>query len=666
MLLVAYHTLSVWLVQQTPGKAVFGLKVQRCDFRPTLLWALGRSSLGLFLVNGMGLGFVIALFNRRRRGIHDYVFGSMVVLEENPLGLKWSARLKDWLRQKNETFAKKTEFVASATGIWKFIKWIFNQMEWAAGQVDRLITFLRGGVETAVATSVPAAATVTEASIIGIVSTAVTATILVVVPGTLEVASYIASPAYYLTQPTDGESILSTVQGPGGVTMHHAVSGSPVLVKAVVNAPPGETLRYTLYFGDGSDPVSQAVNGLAFVSESHEYPEDDARTSYLARIRVTDSEGNEVGSGEYPVEFVEASDEERIVKALDDGLWALNVGQIRESVPGVGPIGYWEHSPPVGATALAALAFEVNGFDSGAGMANPYRDTVDRALRYLLSQSQTKSINVEDAPDPDSNGNGIGITVVDSSQEMYELPMVVMALVASGDPGRVADSGPTNVRGRRYDEIVTDMIDFIAFAQSDSTGGRGGWRYTANRVDGDMSVMQWPVLAMMAAEEQWGIRPPEWVKSELREHFLVATQNPETGQFSYEPGSTTTGVGMTAAGLIALNFVDVPSRDDRVQRAIGYIAENWDTNNGSDYYFMYAVMKAARLHAPPIEEFGEHDWLAEYAQDLTERQNADGTWPNRGRGAGTLATAWPALILSQNIFATGVQIRLRRWFADAF
>ncbi len=81
---------------------------------------------------------------------------------------------------------------------------------------------------------------------------------------------------------------------------------------------------------------------------------------------------------------------------------------------------------------------------------------------------------------------------------------------------------------------------------------------------------------------------------------------------------------------------------------------------------MYAVMKAAKLHAPPIEEFGEHDWLAEYAQDLTERQNADGTWPNRGRGVGTLATAWPALILSRNIFATGVQIRLRRWIADAF
>ena len=664
LLFVGYHTVSLWLIQQTPGKALFGLRVRRCGSAPTLLWALGRSSLGLFLVNGMGLGFVVALFSRRRRAVHDYVFGSMVVLEEKQLGLKLSARLKEWLRQKNETYAKKTELFAIATGIWNFIKWILKQVEWVAGQFEKLIAFFQGGAEAAVATSVPAATSLATASIIGVVSTAVTATIIVAVPGTLEVAGFIASPVYRLTRPADEAGIVATVQGPGAVTTHHAIGGSPVLVKAVLNTPPGETFQYTLDFGDGADPVTREVTGLAFVSEPHQYPEDDGRTAYVARIRVTDSDGEEMGVGEYSVEFVEATDEERIVKALDDALWALNMSQQRESPPDSGSIGYWQLPRPIAATALAALAFEVNGFDSSAGSANPYRETVDRALRYLLSQCKTTPLG---GRDPDTNGNGTGITLVDYAHEFYELPMVVMALVASGDPDRIAEGGMDGIRGRRYSEIVADMVDYLASAQNyGQTDYRGGWHYnnTDYRDTADLSVTQWPVLALMAAEEEWDIEVPGWVKSELREHFLAAIQNPDTGQFRYQPNNGATGVGMTGAGLIALNFVDVPASDDRVQMAISYMADNWDSGNFSDYYYMYAVMKAAKLHG--VDEFGEHDWLAEYAENLIGEQHEQGTWPSRGYGSGTLATAWPALILSRDIFATGVETRLRRWIADAF
>lgn len=681
LLFVLYHTGCVWLTERTAGKALLGLRVLRSRRGPTLLWSLGRSSLGLFLVNGFGLGFLASLLDRRGRAVHDFVFGSVVVIEDAQLGLKWSARVRDWLKLKNETLARKTELVATASGVWNFVVWINRKIEQFFDLIHDGFSLLEAGGKSLSTASIPAAPTLTAASISGVAATVVTGTLLAVVPGAVQIAAYIASPVYRFARPAD-TGVVTAVQAPGGLATHTGINGSPVLVKAVVDSRPGETLSYRVDFGDGSDAATGEVQG-SFVSVSHRYRADDPGLSYMARVRVMDSDGDTVGRGDYAVDFVDFTDEQRAVEALDDALWALNVSQVRESPPGSGSIGHWEYSPEVGVTALAALAFEVNGFDAGVGEASPYRDTVDRALRYVLSRSTTAPIPASaPARDPDSNGNGFGIALQYDAQVMYELPMVVMALVASGEPSRLADSGPAGVNGRRYDDIVRDMIDYIAFAQVDAPSDdqfkdlsdgqlaqlsnfRGGWRYRANPLDADMSVTQWPVLAMMAAEE-WGIEAPDWVRTELGDHFLTAVQDDATGQFYYEPGGAT-GVGMTAAGLLALRFTGVPASDDRVQRAVAYIGQNWETGNTERFYYMYALMKAARLLDPPVREFGGRDWFAEYAADLTGSQNEDGTWPVRDSyGSGILATVWPSLILSRDIFATGLRTELRRRFADMF
>ena len=43
-LLITYHTLQIWLMKQTFGKALFGLKVTWIEDRHALIRALGRSS----------------------------------------------------------------------------------------------------------------------------------------------------------------------------------------------------------------------------------------------------------------------------------------------------------------------------------------------------------------------------------------------------------------------------------------------------------------------------------------------------------------------------------------------------------------------------------------------------------------------------------------------
>jgi len=51
-------------------------------------------------------------------------------------------------------------------------------------------------------------------------------------------------------------------------------------------------------------------------------------------------------------------------------------------------------------------------------------------------------------------------------------------------------------------DIAQDMVDYLAFAQSDpyTVEYRGGWRYYGNIGESDNSVSQWPVIGMEAAE----------------------------------------------------------------------------------------------------------------------------------------------------------------------
>ena len=85
---VAYHTALPWMTAQTVGKAVANLEVRRLHgpgFVRTpkgLAWAFGRAGIGYVLVDCLGLGALTALAprNKGHRCLHDWVFGSVVVM----------------------------------------------------------------------------------------------------------------------------------------------------------------------------------------------------------------------------------------------------------------------------------------------------------------------------------------------------------------------------------------------------------------------------------------------------------------------------------------------------------------------------------------------------------------------------------------------------------
>jgi uncharacterized RDD family membrane protein YckC len=75
-----YAVLPVINAGQTPGKMLAGLAIVRDDGTPLTYMHTGVRWVG-YLVSGiaMGLGFALAAFTPRKRGVHDYMAGTRVV-----------------------------------------------------------------------------------------------------------------------------------------------------------------------------------------------------------------------------------------------------------------------------------------------------------------------------------------------------------------------------------------------------------------------------------------------------------------------------------------------------------------------------------------------------------------------------------------------------------
>jgi len=331
--------------------------------------------------------------------------------------------------------------------------------------------------------------------------------------------------------------------------------------------------------------------------------------------------------------------------------------------------GYWNVEYPKATTAIAVLAFEIQGHLASGNQANdPYVDTVRRGLNYLLTSLHKRDIVLQPAGDPDTNGNGYGLYVAvgDSDVAIYTAGIVLMTLAVSGTPKSTATVGGDGVLGRTYRDIAQDMVDYLAWAQTDSPDAvRGGWRYRPNKGDSDMSVTQWPAIGLEAAETNWGVTVPDWVKSELA-NYLTRIQDTDGGFGYRNVASQYKNIAKTGAGIACLLWIGVQSDDERISQAKDFIAARWDsTNDGFKYvenignlYAMYAVAKGSLLAQPAIEVYGTHDWYQEYADYLVSTQASNGSWNDttRVRGNLPLSTAWALLILSRTVLGPAVDL----------
>lgn len=319
-------------------------------------------------------------------------------------------------------------------------------------------------------------------------------------------------------------------------------------------------------------------------------------------------------------------------------------------------------------TASAVQAFEINGhLETGDPDENPYVTGARGGLAYLLTMLSAQTMTLQDGENPDSNANGIGLTV-SGDRPIYELGAVMDAFVASGTPDAVANAGGANVIGRRYQDLVQDMVDMYAWGQVDSGAARGGWQYSWNS-GSDNSAAQWGAIGMIAAERNFGCTVPQWVKTRNLQ-WLNYSYN-SVGYFGYTNTSPNRALSTGPCGMVQLAFSGIDVSDSKWQACENYINNQWAefirSNRDCRYYSYYAFTKAMRsalqkdadgnvvqmevTHLP-----GGLDWYGDetrgLARILVDRQNADGSWPfdDWPHVGQRTAAAWNVIILTRTLF----------------
>ncbi len=277
-------------------------------------------------------------------------------------------------------------------------------------------------------------------------------------------------------------------------------------------------------------------------------------------------------------------------------------------------------------TAANINAFFVNGHQESADSNNPYAETVRRGMRFLLTQLGARSIGLQ--PDlvnggtysPDTLANGIGL--YNPQNEGYQIGMILSAIVASGTPGALAETGGNYVLGRSYRDIAQDIVDNIGHCQTDAAVG-GGWFYSCNGGN-DNSISQWMSIGLIGARSfgaQWpqhpGTSSPDMVPAHNR-RWLRTSQVPANppsfnnggGYFGYQGMNTvwgpfaTTPSGMVQMVMDGIGRGSSPANGPSWEGAETFMRETWDTGAGAganvkDYYYgLFSFTKAMLLHDP--------------------------------------------------------------------
>jgi hypothetical protein len=402
---------------------------------------------------------------------------------------------------------------------------------------------------------------------------------------------------------------------------------------------------------------------------------------------------------------------------IDKGLGWLAATQVQS-----GPEGYWPYADngTLATTATAALAFIEEGYLPGNDviiLGTNYGDVVGRAVTYMFNRATVDArFGVEyavyeryaedynndgDYTNDGGNGQAIFFSPGASNRNMYTTGICVPVVYALGEAlgkDTVIGFGVPPVSGMTYAEAMQDLIDWFVWGQVEPDRGvyRGGWRYDANYSSSDNSTAQWGSLPLLYAHV-WGLGFPQYVRDEL-DLWVTYIQNPNGGS-GYDTPTSYVNMSKTGGLLMQFAVIGDPIGSPRVQAALGFINDRWNTSinntwygNFNNAYAMWAVYKALGVYgmtsyvtsggedilighgmpaAPGGFTIGQDwdpvvtlpgDWYSHYCDALCGMQNVDGSWTGASYWTGPLATGWyiniinAAGALPQQVIAAEVDI----------
>jgi hypothetical protein len=247
------------------------------------------------------------------------------------------------------------------------------------------------------------------------------------------------------------------------------------------------------------------------------------------------------------------------------------------------------------ATAMAMLAFQGNG---NTHLSGPYKDRVERAVRWLVKQQDSSGFMAQGLP---------------RHQQMYAQAQATIALC--------------ELYGMTHDSWLRDPAQrAINFAQ-EAQSPQGGWRYQPRR-DSDTSVTGWFVMALASARAS-GLDVSE---SKLREvgYFLDTVSHYDGAAYSYQP-QRPPSPAMTAEGMLCRQYLGWPRDSEAMARCVHSLSGEhvFDGSENDYYYWYYATQVLHHYGGSPWRTWNER--MREQLPALQVKLGVEeGSWAPQG------------------------------------
>jgi hypothetical protein len=279
-------------------------------------------------------------------------------------------------------------------------------------------------------------------------------------------------------------------------------------------------------------------------------------------------------------------------ESIDRGLAFLAQRQLDDGSFGTSGMGR-----NVAVCGLAGMAFLADGSTPGRGR---YGKHLDRTIDYLIESTGDDGLIAAagDATRGPMYGQGFAALFLCEVYGMTDRPALRDRL------------GPA--------------IELIVAAQNDE----GGWRYTPQPRDADVSVTVCQVMALRAARNAGFAVPRETIDRSIA--YVKQCQNPDGGfRYMRAEGPPASGFARTAAGVVALYNAGLYEAPE-VARGLEYLAASAPGKPGADeatndsYYFYGHYYAAQAMWHAGDERWRQ--WYPAIRDQLIARQRADGSW----------------------------------------
>jgi hypothetical protein len=289
-------------------------------------------------------------------------------------------------------------------------------------------------------------------------------------------------------------------------------------------------------------------------------------------------------------------------QAIDKGLEFLQRARnVRD-----GSFGTNQYAGNVAVTSLAGIAFMAGGHQPNRGR---YGRVVTEALRFVLSQENRDGRHPGYLHNPNATPHG----------PMYGHGFGTLFLAEAS--GMVHD--------KRLREEVNDKLHKAVQLILDSQNAEGGWRYTPESRDADLSVTICQIMALRAARNA-GVMVPK-SKVDRCVEYVKRCQDKLGGWFRYMAqgggGGGQQAFARTAAGVVALYSAGI-YKGREIDEGLKFLSNN-RPNNGllgrPDMHYFYGHYYAVQAMWTAGGDYWR-EWYPAIRDELLGRQAGDGSW----------------------------------------